>query len=130
LREAAIRALIYVGIGRGAVDERGFEIVRRIRREHEGARTLPLPQFKALLRDQFYMLLIDQDSALAAIPRMLPEDMNLRRQAFQAITHILSAAGPSSHEDQRRLARVAELFGLKEEPVESTNVTTLPARAS
>jgi hypothetical protein len=130
LREAAIRALIYVGIGRAAVDERGFEIVRRIRREQEGARTLPLPQFKALLRDQFYMLLIDQDAALAAIPTMLPQDEALRRQAFQTITRILSAAGAPSDEDQRRLARIAELFGLKEEPSEGTNVTTLPARAS
>jgi Protein of unknown function (DUF3141) len=130
LREAAIRALIYVGIGRAAVDERGFEIVRRIRREHEGARALPLPQFKALLRDQFYMLLIDQEAALAAIPAMLTQDMALRRQAFQTITRILSAAGPPNDEDQRRLARVAELFGLKEEAIEGTNVTTLPARAS
>ena len=130
LREAAIRALIYVGIGRAAVDERGFEIVRRIRREQEGARTLPLPQFKALLRDQFYMLLIDQDAALAAIPTMLPEDMAARRQAFQTITRILSAAGPLNDEDQRRLARIAELFGLKDDPIEGTNVTTLPARAS
>ena len=131
LREAAIRALIYVGIGRAAVDERGFEIVRRIRREHEGARTLPLPQFKALLRDQFYMLLIDQEAALAAIPAMLPEDMTLRRQAFQTITRILSAAGPPNDEDQRRLARISELFGLKYDyAVADTNVTTLPARAS
>jgi Protein of unknown function (DUF3141) len=130
LREAAIRALIYVGIARAAVDERGFEIVRRIRREQEGVRTLPLPQFKALLRDQFYMLLIDQDAALAAIPAMLPEDMGARRQAFQTITRILNAAGPPNDEDQRRLARVAELFGLKDDAVEGTNVTTLPARAS
>ena len=36
VREATIRALLYVGKGRGAVDERGFEIVRRIRRDlHE-----------------------------------------------------------------------------------------------
>ena len=28
------------------------------------------------------------------------------------------------------VARVAELFGLKEDPIEGTNVTTLPARAS
>jgi hypothetical protein len=130
LREAAIRALIYVGIGRAAVDERGFEIVRRIRREQEGARTLPLPQFKALLRDQFYMLLIDQDAALAAIPAMLPQDMALRQQAIQTITRILSAAGPPTDEDKRRVARIAELFGLKDDTIESNNVTTLPARAS
>ena len=31
LREAVIRALLYVGMARAAVDERGFEMVRRIR---------------------------------------------------------------------------------------------------
>src|SRR6516165_3426826 len=34
LREAIIRALLYVGTGRAAVDERGFEALRRIRRAH------------------------------------------------------------------------------------------------
>ena len=32
LREALIRTLLYVGMARGAVDERGFESLRRIRR--------------------------------------------------------------------------------------------------
>ena len=63
-----IRALLYVGMARGAVDERGFESVRRIRREQDQMPALPLAAFKALVREQFYMLLIDQDAALAAIP--------------------------------------------------------------
>ena len=55
-----------------AVDERGFEMVRRIRRERRAP--LPLAEFKAMVREQFFMLLIDQDAALAAIPAMLPAD--------------------------------------------------------
>ena len=55
--------------------------MRRIRREQE-SRTLPLPEFKTLLREQFYMLLLDQDAALAAIPKMLPRDVALRQQAL------------------------------------------------
>ena len=35
VREATIRALLYVGRARSAVDERGFEIVRRIARGHD-----------------------------------------------------------------------------------------------
>jgi hypothetical protein len=66
LREAVMRAVLYVGAGRGSVDERGFEMVRRIRRAHGD---LPLAEFKTLLRDQFFMLLIDEKAALAAIPR-------------------------------------------------------------
>jgi hypothetical protein len=127
LREAGIRALLYVGIGRAAVDERGFEIVRQIRREQE-SKTLPLPEFKQLLREQFFMLLLDQEAALAAIPRMLPQDVALRRQAFEAITRIANARGPLNDEDQKRLARIAGLFELKEDASDAANVTTLPAR--
>src|SRR4029079_19126329 len=54
LREAVIRALIYAGMKLDAMDERGFEMSRRIRQAHGD---LPLPEFKKLVRDQFYMLL-------------------------------------------------------------------------
>ena len=66
LRAATVRALVYVGKHRGAVDERGFEIVRRLRREPNLAPSLSLAEFKALVREQFYLLLIDQDAALAS----------------------------------------------------------------
>src|SRR5262249_58108399 len=68
-REAVIRALLYVGLARGGVDERGFEALRRIRRAHGD---MTLATFKALAREQFYMLLMDTEAALAAIPSMLP----------------------------------------------------------
>src|SRR5262249_37876339 len=64
LREAIIRALLYVGTGRAAVDERGFEALRRIRRAHGD---MPLSAFKALVREQFYLLVLDTDAALAAL---------------------------------------------------------------
>ena len=34
LREALIRGLLYAGMSRGAIDERGFEAMRRIRQTH------------------------------------------------------------------------------------------------
>jgi Protein of unknown function (DUF3141) len=110
VREATIRALLYVGRARGVVDERGFEIVRRIRRELHASAILPLPQFKALVREQFYMLLIDQETALAAITKMLPEDPGARRQALDTIKRVLSAAGPIEGEVQTRLARITQMF--------------------
>src|SRR6516165_6879240 len=60
LREAVVRALIYAGLGRAAVDERGFETVRRIRQAHGD---MPLAQFKALVREQFLILLVDTEAA-------------------------------------------------------------------
>src|SRR3974377_2179673 len=60
LREALARALIYVGKERGGLDERGFEAVRRLRAEQGHAR-LSLAEFKTLIREQFFMLLIDEE---------------------------------------------------------------------
>ncbi|MBB4257369.1 MULTISPECIES: DUF3141 domain-containing protein [unclassified Bradyrhizobium] len=111
LREAAIRALLYVGSARGMVDERSIEALRQVRRDHAGSR-MTLSAFKMLVREQFFMLLLDREGALAAIPRLLPEDMNQRRAAFEAMCEVLSASADITGERANRLRRVAELFGL------------------
>jgi len=80
LREAVVRSLLYVGMTRVAVDERGFEAIRRIRRVHG---EIPLSAFKVLVRDQFHMLLVDKEAALAAIPSMLPADAETRVKAIR-----------------------------------------------
>jgi pimeloyl-ACP methyl ester carboxylesterase len=114
LKAATVRALVYVGRYRGAVDERGFEIVRRLRSEPSIAPRLSLAEFKALLREQFYLLLIDQEAALAGIPKMLPDDTASRQQMLDVIKRVLTACGPLDGEDQERLARITRVFGLSD----------------
>jgi hypothetical protein len=128
VREATIRAMLHAGMARGSVDERGFEVVRRIRREQEQSATLPLPEFKALVREQFYMLLIDQEAALAAIPGMLPDDLDARRRAFELIERVMQARGAIDAQDQQRLTRISQLFGLTEEA--AANVVPLATQRS
>src|SRR5262245_23313420 len=123
VQEVVIRALLYIGMARGAVDERGFAIVRRIRSAQEHA--LPLPDFKALVRDQFYMLLIDEGAALSAIPAMLPADRGLRQQALDLVKEILGARGALDAEDELRLARIARLFEPDEAASEARKVVPL-----
>ena len=36
VREAVIRGLLYAGMTRAAIDERGFELARRVRQENNG----------------------------------------------------------------------------------------------
>jgi pimeloyl-ACP methyl ester carboxylesterase len=107
LREAVIRGLLYAGMTRAAIDERGFELTRRIRQAHGD---IPLSDFKALVREQFNMLLIDQEGALRAIPAMLPSDAEERRKAFDLIKQVLGARGEMSPEDEKRMSEVARLF--------------------
>ena len=80
LRAAVVRSLIYVGMNRAAVDERGFELARRIREAHGD---MPVAEFKELVREQFNILLIDQKAALEAIPSMLPPDLESREKGYE-----------------------------------------------
>ncbi len=113
LSEAVIRALLYVATSRAVVDERGFGALRRLRQAQSD---ISLSAFKAIVREQFYMLLIDAEHALAAIPSMLPADAGTRRKAFELITHVLSARGEYSADDSERIQRVAQLFGIEAQP--------------
>jgi hypothetical protein len=124
LREAGIRALLYVGSVRGMVDERSLEALRRLRQGDESAR-LTLAEFKMLVREQFFMLLLDREAALAAIPKLLPDSMDDRRRVFSAIQEILSASAEISGEVAKRLKEVAGLFGL-----DSSNVRSIGSKAS
>jgi pimeloyl-ACP methyl ester carboxylesterase len=112
LREAVIRALIYVNLGRGSVDERGFETVRRLRSRYGD---MPLSEFKTLVRDQFAMLLIDEKAALAALPSLLPADAATRSEGFDAIRQVTAARGEVSAQDERRLSEISRLFGIGDE---------------
>ena len=110
VRAAVIRGLMYAGVGRASIDERGFEIARQIRRAHGD---MPIADFKALVREQFNILLIDQEAALAAIPSMLPPDTESREKAYDIIAQIMSAKGELSADDKKRMDEVAKLFGVE-----------------
>ena len=123
-REAVIRAVLYVAMGRGGVDERGFELVRRIRGQQDSS--LSLADFKALLREQFLMLLIDQNATLAAIPAMVPAETDQRQKAFDVVKQVVSAVGELSADETERLARVAEWFGVDRSAVASRRLALVP----
>ena len=106
LAAAVIRGLLYAGMEQKVVDERGFELLRRLRVAHS---QMSLAAFKALVREQFNMLLLDPDKALAAIPDMLPPDPALRQRALQLIRQVLEACG-APMQDNARLKEVARLF--------------------
>jgi hypothetical protein len=109
-RAAIVRSLIYVGMNRAAVDERGFELARRIRAAHGD---MPVAEFKELVREQFNILLIDQKAALEAIPSMIPPDLESREKAYELIHQVLRARGELSTDDSARMNEIARLFGLE-----------------
>ena len=115
LVEAVVRALIYVGLARGVVDERGFAAIRGIRETLPPAHQRTLAEFKTLVRDQFLMLIVDEETAVLAIPHLLPESIEERREAFGVLRQVLEAPGALPEEAAARLQEVAALFGLGSE---------------
>ena len=107
VHEAAIRSLVYIGLAGPGVDERAFNVLREIRSKEEA---LSLEEFKQVLREQFFSLLLDQEAALSAIPRMLPADTAEREQALTALRQVVSATGELSGERAARLAQIEALF--------------------
>jgi hypothetical protein len=110
LREGLVRSALYIGMARGSVDERAFELVRRIRIAPDGMPRLSLAAFKALIREQYFMLLIDEKAALAAIPSLLPPDADERRRALALLHNVVTARGELVGEPSRRMERIAQLF--------------------
>jgi hypothetical protein len=112
LQECTVRGLIYVGAARGYIDERGVAELRRVRLG-EGSK-MTLAQFKAMAREQFFLLLLEPEATLAAIPKLLPADVAERRKGLAAIRNVLSSGGEIAGEAAERLKKVTALFGVDE----------------
>ncbi|HEY1543029.1 MAG TPA: DUF3141 domain-containing protein [Xanthobacteraceae bacterium] len=112
LREGFVRATLYAGVPRAALDERGVEAMRRLRGVDYGGRALTLGEFKAMVRKQFFLLLIDEEAAIAALPKLLPTAPEARRTAFRRLRQVLSARGDITGEVATRLQRIAGYFGI------------------
>jgi hypothetical protein len=115
LGECVIRGMLYIGMARGMVDERSLEALRRARASQTESR-LTVAQFKSIVREQFFMLLLEPEASLAAIPKLLPGSEDKRRAGLAAIRDVLSASAEVSGESAKRLDRVTELFGFTAEP--------------
>ena len=111
--EAALRALIYVRLQAGSVDERGFTMVQAIRAAQPADRRLTLTQLKDVLRTQYLLLRLDEQRAIQAIPGLLPRDQAPRRAAIDALRQVLGATGSLDPEERRRLDEVEPLFGVE-----------------
>ena len=107
-RAAALRALIYVGMPDKGADEREFEMLRRIRAQHGAEKSLA--EFKQDLREQYYMLRIDESRAIELIPKLLQGHEDQGPQLLEFIRQIVYADGSLGEEGQRRLAQLEKLF--------------------
>jgi pimeloyl-ACP methyl ester carboxylesterase len=107
-REAAIRALLYIRMPDGVVDERGFNLLRRMR--EETGKGVSLMAFKQILREQFLMLLLDERRAVEAIPSMLKSDPDFAARMKGKLDRMIELVGVQSRTSRARLVEVEALF--------------------
>jgi hypothetical protein len=111
LREGIVRILLYAGGDDGAADTRGYRMVQRIRGERLPELRLSATERRALVREQFYMLFVDEARALATLPALLRTDAE-RQTALEVAHQVLGAKGEMSAERRARLARVEAVLGM------------------
>lgn len=112
--EAMTRALIYLSFVEGAVDERSFAVLRQLRSDNADAAKLSLQDFKKMVRDQFYILLLDERHAVNTLEVLLPAEPEERHVIYGKIEKVVRAGGDSGPEIAARLAELAEIFGVKD----------------
>ena len=107
-REAAVRALIYVRLPENAIDERSFNLLRQMR-GHLADR-LTLQQCKDLIREQHFMLVLDERDAVAAIPEMLAREPALAAELNVTFRQIIDVVGLTNEVSRKRYAEIERIF--------------------
>ena len=126
LREAVLRALLWVRLPLALADERSFGVIRRLRREY-GVQSLPLPEFKRIVRHQFFMLLIDEARAIETLPALLPDNAEQRAGAFAMLQAVVNSAGAPPEEVRARLLAMEQVFMVEEAPAAAAPEPRHPA---
>lgn len=108
LFEAGVRALYYIGDSLGWVDERGFNLIRRLREENvANAKVISLAEFKQAIRQQARLMRLDAAAAIAALPQLLsratPADIEMLRSMLERVVTVI---GPLDTAAQDRLRNV------------------------
>ena len=87
-----------------------------------------------MAREQFFLLLLEPEATLAAIPQMLPAIVDERQKGLATIQKVLRASGEISGEAAQRMKRLVTLFETSEAPLPGpTNIpssSTEMAKAS
>ena len=105
--EALTRAVLYVVSAKGALDQRSAFALNVARKQ---IMHLSLAAFKAMVRDQFFVLQLERNRAIDVLPIMVSQ-ADSRRTLLEQTSAIVSAGGslvPAERERLKRLSQVLE----------------------
>ena len=113
VEEAFLRALIHVRRPESGFDERGYRMLKVIRETRKSNERLSIPQFRQMLNEQLQLVLLDEERAIAALPKLLQGGEAETAAALEVVRELAGATGTMDPDSVRRLARVEKLFGAK-----------------
>jgi hypothetical protein len=111
--EAALRALIYIRLPEGSIDERGFSALKLIQGSRPVTSRKTLAQMKEIIREQYLLVRLDEERAIVALPGLLGVDGDQQKAVLDAVHQVLGASGVLSGAAKRRLTRVEALLETK-----------------
>ncbi|WP_114948078.1 DUF3141 domain-containing protein [Microvirga calopogonii] len=111
LFEAGVRALYYIGDTLGWVDERGFNLIRRLREENvSNAKVISLAEFKQAIRQQARLMRLDAAAAITALPQLLsratPADIEMLRSMLERVVTVISPLDTAAQDRLRNVRTV------------------------
>ena len=121
--EALTRAVLYVAAAERAFDERCAHVVYTARKD---LRQLPLDHYKTLVRDQFYVLLLERERGVEALATMVREP-DQRAELLRRTAAIVGAGGPPTAAERERITRLEKLLAA---PVVKRAAVALPSRGA
>jgi hypothetical protein len=125
--EALARAVLYVEAADRALDERCASALGAAFRK---LTQLTVEQFKALISDQFFVLLTERERAIEALSTLVPEP-DKQEALLQQVNAIISAGGPPTSAERERIDRLAKvLSGSPTKPArKSSRAAAMPTAA-
>jgi pimeloyl-ACP methyl ester carboxylesterase len=111
--EGIIRGLLYIfrSPEMSAADERAFAAIRQLRLRTSDNKVMSVTLLKKILREQYLMLQVNEEAAIADLPLLLPEAPDARQQALGIVRQVAGATGTLTGDAAARLDRIATIFG-------------------
>ena len=104
--EALTRAVLYVIAAEGVIDERCAFALNAVRQQ---SMHLSLEAFKTLVRDQFFVLLLERERAVEALAALTPE-ADARVNLIKQVETIVSAGDPPTSAERLRITRLSQVL--------------------
>ncbi len=109
--EALIRLVMAAMIHIGMIDYRSSLIARRLHEQNPGDKINP-EEWREMIRDQYFMLIIDEDRAIASLAKLLPTREE-REKCIAMMMEIMMISDARIDPKSRLAAKVAKALDLK-----------------